>query len=165
MTERFKGTIRDVSESDIPEVEAIYDLYWSGDFREKLSRRLREFCYHTPDSIEQGFRYFIAQEGGEVVGVAAFRKVPEHMREYTTTDNAAEFYVSAAKYKGRGIGSALRAERIKEARSAGFQEVVFYSGETHQDSWEFHDNSDFKRVGATTSPDGEEGYVWRMTLL
>ncbi len=32
--------IRKLQEKDIPEVESIYDLYWSDGFRENLSRKL-----------------------------------------------------------------------------------------------------------------------------
>jgi L-amino acid N-acyltransferase YncA len=156
--------IKVLNTADIPAVEEIFDLYWSGEFRVRLSERVKEHFKQSPVSQEQEFMVFVAKENDEVVGVAAFRKLPERMKEYTTTDNPAELYVIAAKYRGRGIGSALRTEVIQAAKKLGYTEIVFFSGDTHQDSWSFHDNSEFKRVGASVAPDGELGQIWRMVL-
>jgi hypothetical protein len=38
-------------------------------------------------------------------------------------------------------------------------EAVLYSSEIHRDSWLFHDNSKFKRVGPTIAPNGEPGII------
>ena len=154
----FNGTIRELEQKDIPAVEQILDLYWVGEFRNHLSERL-----HAPPH-DQNFKWYVAEEGGEVVGVAASRKAPERMRQHAKTDSVIEFYVAAAKYRGKGIGTALRHARIQDARREGYTEAVFFSGDTHQDSWPFHDNSDFRRVGEVTSPDGETGQIWLMEL-
>lgn len=150
----FSGVIRKLEQRDIDQVEDIFDLYWSGTFRQHLSGRLA--------SVD--LSWIVAEEDGVVVGVAAWRVAPERMRQYTKNDRVAEFYVAAAKYKGRGIGTALRNTRITEARNAGYEEAVFFSGNTHQDSWDFHDNSDFRRVGDAVAPDGEKGHIWSMGL-
>ncbi len=156
--------IRELEKKDILAVESIYDLYWSGDVRDNFLKRLKDYAERSPLVIAQGFKYFIAEENGEVVGVAALRKAPDFMKEFTKTDNPAEFYILAVKYRGKGIGTALRKKRIEEAKKLGFTEALFYSGETHQDSWGFHDNSDFKRIGTMVAPNGEKGQVWRMEL-
>ena len=160
----FKGTIRELKKEDVPKVEQIFDLYWSGEFREHLSKRLKDFIESSPDSARQEFKYFVAEENGEVLGVGALRKAPEHMSQYVKTSTPVEFYVLAVKSKGNGVGSALRARRIEEARKLGYTEAVFFSGDTHKDSWKFHDNSDFERVGNATAPNGELGQIWRMLL-
>ncbi len=154
----FSGTIRKLEQKDIPAVEEIFDLYWSGDFRNHLSERL-----NLPP-IEQNFKWYVAEENGEVVGVAASREAPERMRQYAKTDKVIEFYIAAAKYKGKGIGTVLRSVRIEDARKEGYLEAVFFSGDTHQDSWAFHDASDFRRMGKAVSPDGETGQIWLMDL-
>lgn len=159
----FKGIIRELKREDAKNVGGIFDLYWSGDFRQNLSKRLNEFVNQTPDSIRQGFKYFVAEENGEVVGVAAFRKLPDHMKQYAQTEKPAEFYVSAVKQKDEGIGTALRVARIEEAKKIGYTEVLFFSGETHKDSWDFHDEG-FERAGIAIAPNGEAGYVWRTVL-
>ncbi len=156
--------IRELKKEDIQAIEEIFDLYWSGEFRKHLSEKVNDFVAQSPVALEQGFKFFVAEENGELVGVAAFRKAPERMREYTTTDNPAEFYVLTVKYKGKGVGTALRAKRLEEVKKLGYTEVVFFSGDTHKDSWGFHDNSDFSKVGASVAPDGESGQIWRMLL-
>jgi L-amino acid N-acyltransferase YncA len=150
----FSGTIRTLEQEDIDSVEKIFDMYWSGEFRQHLSRRL-------PSA---DLNWIVAEEGNEVVGVAGWREAPERMRQYAKSDRVVEFYVAAARYKGKGIGTALRNARITEARKAGYKEAVFFSGNTHQDSWGFHDNSDFRRMGGAVAPDGEEGQIWLMSL-
>jgi L-amino acid N-acyltransferase YncA len=154
--------IRELKKEDAGDVEKIYDLYWSGEFRKHLSERLKDFLNHSDDSIEQGFNYFIAEKDKEIVGIAAFRKLPERMKKYVKTDKPAEFYVLAVKYKNQGIGKALRAERIEKAKKLGFTEAIFFSGEKHKDAWISHDKSGFKRIGAEVAPDGEAGQIWQM---
>lgn len=156
--------IRELKKEDVPEVENIYNMYWFGSVKENFLKRLRGYIDQSPEIISQGFKYLAAEENGEVVGVSALRKVQSHMREFTKTNNPAEFYLLAVKYKRKGIGTALRNARIEEAKRLGYTEIIFYSGETHQDSWAFHNNSDFKVVGTMTAPDGEKGQVWRMEL-
>ncbi len=160
----FAGTVRPLRSEDREAVEAIFDLYWSGDLNERFKKRLAGFLSASPESKEEKYAYFVAEEGDEIVGVAALRKAPSHMKQYTQTGNPAEFYILAVKYKGRGIGSALREKRIEEAKQSGFTEIVLYSAESHKDSWKFHDRSDFKRIAAATAPNGEAGYVWRMAF-
>ncbi|MDB5265630.1 MAG: hypothetical protein JWM39_343 [Parcubacteria group bacterium] len=146
--------IRELRQEDISAVEEIFDLYWSGEFRAHLSERL-----HSSD-----LQWTVAEENTEIVGVAASREAPTRMRKYAKTDRVVEFYIAAAKYKGRGIGTALRNARIEQARKDDFKEVVFFSGDTHQDSWNFHDASEFRRVGEEIAPDGETGMIWLMDL-
>ena len=154
--------IRKLNKEDVKDVGKIFDLYWSGSFRERLTERLRDYVNKSKDSVEQGLKYFVAEKDKEIVGVAAFRKVQGHMIGYTTTKNPVEFYIIAVKYKGKGIGTALRAKRIEEAKKLGYTEAVLFSSETHNDSWKFHDNSDFKRVDDAIAPNGEDGKIWRM---
>jgi L-amino acid N-acyltransferase YncA len=127
-------------------------------------KRIQDTANHTPESVEQLYRCFVAEEQGEIVGVALLRKVQEFMKPYTITAHAAEFYISGVKYKGRGIGHALREARIQEAKKIGFNEIILYSSQSHKDAWSFHDKSDFKRVGEVLAPNGEPGVVWRMIL-
>lgn len=160
----FSGTVRELEPKDKGAVEEILDLYWSGDFRKHLSERLAAFIRRDEDVIEQGFKWYVADERGEVVGVAALRRSPDHMKAFQDTNNSAEFYVSAVRKRGEGVGTALREKRIEEAKRLGYAEAVFFGGESHSDSWDFHDRSGFVRVGAATAPDGERGQVWRMKL-
>ena len=83
---------------------------------------------------------------------------------YAETNNPAELYVIAVKYQNQGIGSHLREYIIKEIKGLGYTEILFFSGEMHKESWKFHDDSGFKKVGESTAPNGEKGYIWQMAL-
>ena len=160
----FNGTIRELHKDDVEQVQKIFELYWTDDeFLEKLRNRLTQFLGNSPEMIEQGFKYFIAEENGEVVGIAAMRKPPEKMRVYAKTSNPVEFYVLASKYKNRGIGTALRDKRIEEAKKLGCTEVLFYSPESHKESWKFHDSSGGERI-CPVAIDDEPGCIWRVLL-
>lgn len=165
MTCAFTGQIRIIESKDLPEVAGIIELHWGGDgLKERFMKRIQDAANHTQESVEQLYRCFVAEEQGEIVGVALLRKVQEFMKQYTSTAHAGEFYISGVKYKGRGIGHALREARIQEAKILGFKEVILYSSESHREAWSFHDKSDFTRVGQVLAPNGEPGVVWRLIL-
>lgn len=156
----FKGITRLLNNKDIESVEKIFDLYWNDDFRNHLSDKLEKYVKNDSSLKNQKFKFFVAEENGEVVGVAGMRKIPEHMKEYAITSNPVELYVLAVKKQGKGIGSTLTLERIKKAKKKGYTEVLMFSGEKHQDSWKFHDKY-FDRIRSATAPNGESGYIWR----
>lgn len=154
--------IRDFRQEDRVGVEGILVLYWNDkDFRGKVLDRLDSYIKHDEEWSSKQYRFYVADEKGEIVGIAGFRKAPDHMIQYATTENPAEFYILGSKYKGRGIGEALRLKRLKEAKELGFTEVILYSPDSHKDSWGFHDRLGFERVGSAFAPDGEPGMIWR----
>lgn len=157
-------TTRELQKEDASQVEAIYDLYWSGDFRENISKRLNQFVEKSGDIVEQKFSYFVAEEDEEVLGVVGIRKCPTHMLEYAKTSNPGEIYIIAVKKKGVGVGKLLTEEALSELRNSEYTEVVLYSGETHADSWGFYDHLGFEQVGSAVAPNGEQGRIWRMIL-
>ncbi|MBX4195427.1 GNAT family N-acetyltransferase [Candidatus Parcubacteria bacterium] len=159
----FRGTIRSLELKDVESVGEIFDLYWHDNFRQNLEDKLQKYTSNDSDLAVQNFKFFVAEENGEVVGVAAIRRAPQHMKGYTTTSNPGEFYVAAAKERGRGIGKALIMRRFDEAKKDGYTEIVLFGGETHQDSWGIYDKN-FERAGAATAPNGEKGFVWRKLL-
>jgi ribosomal protein S18 acetylase RimI-like enzyme len=158
-------TIRDLQNKDVPEVEAIYDLYWPDDFRENLSKRLKGYVENDPEIIEQGFKYFVAEEDCEVVGVAGMRKLPAHMSEYALSDHGCELYILAVKNKNQGIGKALVEKVISIGKQEKQTDLVLYSGETHKDSYAFYEHVGFEiRDANTVAPNGEKGVIFRMRL-
>jgi len=156
--------IRKLEERDKKQVENIFDLYWNDSFRENLQEKLEGYLERNDNIISQNFNMFVLEEDNYILGVAAYRDAPSHMIEYVSTSKPAEMYVVAVKEKGKGVGTKLRDYRIQTAREEGFTELLFFSGESHKDSWGFHDNSDFERVSEALAPNGEKGYIWRMVL-
>lgn len=159
----FKGIIRPLQKEDVESVEKIFDLYWNDDFRNHLSDKLNKYITNDSELNNQKFKFFVAEENGEVVGVAGMREIPKHMKEYANTNNAVEFYILAVKKQGEGIGSALTLNRIENARKMGYTEILLFSGITHQDSWKFHDKY-FDRIEQVEAPNGESGYIWRKLI-
>ncbi len=158
-------SIRDLKREDAPAVEAIFALHWSEkEFRDRLIMRLTQYITNSPEIGESKLKYVVAEQNSEVVGIAGFRRTPEHMMEFTKTTNPAELYILVAKDKRHGIGKALVGKIIETAKSIGYTEIVLYSGETHQESWSFYDYLGFERVAPAEAPNGEPGYIWR-TLL
>ncbi len=150
-----KLVIRDLKKEDIEAIENIYALYWPDQkFRERLSSRLKDGSVAC----------LVAENNGEVVGVSGFRKAPEHMIEFTKTNNPAELYILAVKDRQQGIGKALVEKALKDIKNLNYTEVVLYSGETHQDSWSFYDHLNFERVAPSTAPNGELGQIWRILV-
>lgn len=157
--------IRDFKKEDKQAVEDILALYWTDpEFLNRLSRKLEMCIDQIQECVDKKYRFFVAEENDEIVGIAGLRRAPDHMKQYTKTDNPAEFYILGVKYKGRGIGRFLRLKRIEEAKKLGFTEIVFYSPNSHKDSWGFHDKLNFERVGEAIAPDGEPGQIWRKKL-
>ncbi|MDE1919102.1 MAG: GNAT family N-acetyltransferase [Patescibacteria group bacterium] len=136
-------------------------MYWEGDFREKLSKKLADFVNHASESVKQEFGYFVAEENGEVVGVAILRKAPAYIRTFASTGNPAELYILAVKNPGCGIGKALAEAVLSEMKSRHYTEAVLYSSEAHRKSWGFYKHTGFERVGPAAAPSGEPGFIWR----
>ncbi len=159
----FKGTIRPLQKEDIKSVEEIFDLYWNDSFRKNLSDKLEKYLANDSSLENENFEFFIAEENGEIVGVSAMRKAPEHIKKYSTTENPAEFYVLAVRIQGKGVGSAMTLSRIEKAKKSGYTEVLLFSGEKHKDSWKFHDKY-FERIESAKAPNREAGYIWRKLI-
>jgi len=130
--------IRDFKKDDLEAVEEIFAMYWTDpEFLKNLSHKLKMLIEQTKEYVDKKYRFFVAEENGEIVGIAGFRSAPSHIKLYSKTSNPVEFYILAAKYRGRGIGKELRLRRIEEAKKLGFTEVVFYSPNSHKESWGF----------------------------
>ena len=157
--------VREYERDDASQVNGIFMMYWNDPvFLEGLSRKLGNCVDEQKGGSEKEYWFYVAEDHGEIVGVSGCRRAPDHMMKYAKTSSPAEFYVLASKYKGRGIGESLRLKRMEEAKRMGFTEIVFYSPDTHEDSWGFHDRLGFERVGRAIAPDGEPGMIWRREL-
>ncbi len=154
--------VRDFQKNDQKAVEEILALYWTDpEFLTELSGGLMTYLENPIG--ECGF-FVAAEADGEILGVAGYRRVPDYLRTYALTGNAAELYVIAAKYKRKGIGRTLKLKLIEKARQSGFTEILLYSPGTHDESWGFHDDLGFERIGEITPPEDGIGQLWRKIL-
>ncbi len=154
--------VRDLKKEDRVDVEKLYYQYWDDGFEEHLAVRTEGFIGNDPDMMAQGFRFYVAESGNELVGIAAYRKVPFHMMEYVITSNAAELYVIAVKQTGKGIGKLLVEKVIELTKEKGYAELVLFSGETHSRAYKFYLDTGFKEVGDAVAPNGEKGKIFEM---
>jgi L-amino acid N-acyltransferase YncA len=155
--------VRKLQSQDIAPVEQIFDKYWDDDFRTNLSDKISRYVVQDKELQDQNFQMLVLENEGDVIAVFATRDAPEHMAQYARTSNPVEFYVLAVQEQNQGYGSILTKERMRVAQDVGYTEAVFFSGETHQDSWDFHDEY-AERVSEMTAPNGEKGYIWSALL-
>jgi L-amino acid N-acyltransferase YncA len=155
-------TIRKFQESDHNAVEEIFALYWTDpEFIKELSSELQ---LYVKNSSNKDCGFFVAEENGEMLGIAGFKKLANYLEPYAQTDNPVELYVIAVKYKRNGIGEKLKLKLIEEVRRSGFSETLLFSPNSHDESWGFHDRLGFERAGEVTPPEDEIGQVWRKVL-
>lgn len=158
--------IRDLRQEDTEGIKAIYALYWPDqEFKDRLVHRMEDFLKQTPEMITSNFKYFVAEEEGQIVGVAGMRKAPIHMSQYVMGHHGCELYILAVKHKNRGVGKALVEKVIQAGKEEKQTDLVLYSGETHKDSYGFYEHLGFEiRDNNAIAPNGEKGVIFRMRL-
>ena len=161
----FRGEIRNISGDDFKAIEDIFGLYWpNNEFRSHLLERIKSVFNGSPDSVKQGFKYFVAENNSEVVGVIGFRNAPDHMLSFTKTGKSLELYTLAVKNRGDGAGRALVEKMFETAKVLGYTEVVLFNPDSLETSWGFYDHLGFQRIGSAIAPNGEAGHMWQMLL-
>ena len=155
-------TIRNFEKKDENEVKAIFSLYWTDP--EFLKELADELLLHLNDQTSKDQKFFVAEERGEVLGIAGLKKIPDYLKSFSVTTDPVELYIIAVKDKGRGIGKQLKSKLIEEAKNNGFSEILLFSPNTHNESWPFHDTLGFERVGEVIPPEDEVGQVWRKII-
>lgn len=154
--------IREFKQEDQKVVEEIFALYWTDpEFLKELSDELQSFIKL---SLNKDLGFFVAEENGEIVGIVGFKKLADYFKPYAETNNPIELYVIAVKHKRNGVGKKLKIRFIEEIKKMGFSEILFFSPNSHNESWSFHDLLDFERVGEIIPPDDEIGQIWRKIL-
>ncbi|MFH1402099.1 MAG: GNAT family N-acetyltransferase [Patescibacteria group bacterium] len=154
--------IREFKQGDQGAVEKIFALYWTDpEFLKEFSGELQLFIKMT---LNKDLGFFVSEEDNEVVGIVGFKKLADYLRPYATTNTPVELYVIAVKHKRKGIGKKLKMKLIEEVKKMGFGEILFFSPNSHDESWNFHDLLDFERVGEIIPPDDEIGQIWRKVL-
>ena len=143
-------------------MEEIFSLYWTDpEFLKELSNELQSYIKRAPN---KDYGFFVAEENNEILGIVGFKKLADYLKPYVLTNNPVEFYVIAVKYKRKGTGEKLKLKLIEEAQRSGFGEILLFSPNSHDESWDFHDRLGFERAGEVTPPDDEIGQVWRKIL-
>jgi L-amino acid N-acyltransferase YncA len=158
-----KIIIRDLQKQDVIELSAIYDLYWTDIFREKLTRKINEFITNSEKAHVEKVHYYVVEFNNEILGAISFRDAPEPMLKYTKSSNPLEVYILAVREKGKGIGKILIEKMILEGKKLGYTEAVLFNSDSHDESRGFYIKTGFIDAGKAVAPDGELGRAF--TLL
>lgn len=149
--------IKTYSKGDKASVGSIFTQYWTDhEFLDELKKELDSDKYN----------FFVAEERGEVIGIAGWGKVSNYLSRYASTKKPVELYIIASKYRGKGIGNVLIKKIIEEAKNSGFTEMLCYSPETHNGSWKFYETLGFIKQGIINNPDDNcPGMLWKKSML
>lgn len=167
----FGGTIRALRESDLESLKPILETWVrSRDTGQPLPDEvvedlelMRNSCLGNNDRT-----YFVAEDGGAVIGVIGMTPPSERMMEFATTHRPVELvnaYVAKDHRAGRGVGRALVARIEQEAQVRDHTEIILNSGPRYEHTgWGFYDKlAGFKRIGVAVKLYGEGGDapVWQ----
>lgn len=131
MSERFAQAprLRDSTPADLEAIERLYAhhvRHGTGSF-ELEPPTLAEITRRRDDVLANGFAHRVAEAGGEVVGFAYFNFFRMRPAYRFSVENSV--YVRAGLTRG-GIGRALLADLIDEARARGVRQMIAVIGDS-----------------------------------
>ena len=140
-------TIRDATEQDMDQVQAIYAFYVerSAASFEEIPPTIVEMCHRREDVLRRGLPYLVAEEEGEILGYSyagQFRHRSAY--RYTVEDS---IYV-APFVVGRGVGKALMSALIARLEALGYRQLIAVIGDSaNQGSIALHRSMGFQQEG------------------
>ncbi|PIR04935.1 MAG: hypothetical protein COV57_01715 [Candidatus Liptonbacteria bacterium CG11_big_fil_rev_8_21_14_0_20_35_14] len=154
--------IREFKETDKKIVKEIFALHFTDP--EFIDELLNELETYIQKGSKKDFGFFIIEKNNKILGIAGFRCLINYLRPFAETNNPIELYIIAVKYQRKGIGKKLALNIIEKLRDFGFSEILLYSPNSHNESWDFYERIGFNKVKEITPPDDEIGQVWRKAL-
>ena len=108
--------------------------------------------YHSDlADVEAAYEtFFVADDGGEVVGTAALGGAGSLERLYVLPDS-----------RGRGVGAALLRAVIDEARRRGHARLEIWTDKRFEDAHRLYERFGFFRDGERVSDDPDASHEWR----
>ena len=139
--------IRDVIESDLAEIQAIYAhhvLHGTGTF-EEVPPSIEEMIARFAEGCAQGMAWLAATDATGVLGFAYYAPLRARSAYRFCAENS--IYVRD-DVRGQGVGKALVARLIEHASAAGFRQMVAVIGDSENvGSIGVHASLGFRRVG------------------
>jgi phosphinothricin acetyltransferase len=140
--------VRDATAADLPAVRALYNaliptttVAWTEEL-ETAEEREAWFA----EQRRQGFPVLVAEDGGEVVGYAAYGWFRMDGR-WPGYDRTVEHSIHVAEsHWSRGVGRALVEALVDRARAAGLHVIVAAVDGANADSIAFHERLGFTEV-------------------
>ena len=120
----------------------------------------REHCHHmSVEDLAEHATVFVARLGDGAVGMGALRLHPDAIGEVK------RMFVRPER-QGRGIGSAILAAIIDEARRHGVQRLVLETGDRHPAAWRVYEKLGFVRCGPVLGyPDWPSSVFYQRDLV
>jgi L-amino acid N-acyltransferase YncA len=142
-----KVTVRDVADSDLAAIHAIYShhvLHGLGSF-EELPPDLAEMARRRAEILARRLPYLVAEIDGRVAGYAyAGPYRPRSAYRYSVEDSV---YVAADIHR-RGVARALLAELIQRCTAQGYRQMVAVIGDSgNHGSIGLHASLGFREAG------------------
>jgi len=139
--------IRDATEEDMAQVQAIYAFYVTRTACsfEETPPTVEEMARRRAEIVKRGMPYLVAEDRGEVVGYTyAGPWRPRSAYRYTLEDS---IYV-APFVQGRGIGRALLGSLIERCTEMGYRRMIAVIGDSaNQSSIALHRALGFRQEG------------------
>jgi phosphinothricin acetyltransferase len=144
-------TIRPSTDSDIPQIAAIYGhhvLHGTGTF-ETTPPTEAEMAGRRADVLAKGLPYLVAEEAGQVLGFAYCQWFKPRPAYRFSAEDSIYLHPDAA---GRGLGKQLLAELAARAEAVGIRKLIAVIGDSgNAGSIGVHTALGFTRVGVFQS--------------
>ncbi|WP_424930400.1 N-acetyltransferase family protein [Amaricoccus tamworthensis] len=139
--------VRPSEPGDVPKIQTIYATHVLTGLAtfEEVPPSVREMSARRQKTLDLKLPYLVATVNGEVVGYCyAGPYHTRHAYRFTLEDS---IYLDPA-IKGRGVGSALLKELIRETTELGYRQMIAVIGDTdNESSIGLHRKFDFQHVG------------------
>jgi ribosomal protein S18 acetylase RimI-like enzyme len=138
-------TIRAAVKADIPQLLELYAQLNPLD--EPVDANVAAAVFEQ--AVSNGVTYFVAGDGGRVVGTCYIAIIPNITRRCSPI-GFIENVVTAAEYRRRGVGRKLMDAAVRYAKAQGCYKVTLQSGSTRTEAHKFYEamgfNGDSKRA-------------------
>jgi L-amino acid N-acyltransferase YncA len=139
--------IRAATPSDVPEVQAIYAhhvLHGTGTF-EEVPPSVEEMAEHFAAVTGPGWSWLVATDNTGVIGYAYYQQFHDRSAYRHCAENS--IYIRE-DVRGQGVGKALVARLLEEAKAHGFRQMIAVVGDAENvGSIGVHASLGFTRVG------------------
>lgn len=152
--------IRDATESDLPQVVAIYneELFTTTSIWSDTAQTLEERRDWFEARCRRGFPTLVAEHGGRLVGVAAFGDFRDSIRwpgyRFTVEHSVHVFRESW----GQGVGRALMQALFERARKRRVHAMIGGVDSANARSLLFHENLGFREVARMPETGWKHGH-------
>ena len=158
----MRATIRRATEADaeavVAVVRTVYEEYWFTWDAEGYHADLADTGSHYGDA------FWVAEDGGEVVGTAGLELSGAKVGCLTQCDCSLERLYVLDRARGRGAGSALLRAVLEEAHAHGRRRLAIWSDKRLEDGHRLYERFGARVVGERVHDDPDSSEEWGLVL-